>query len=83
MLLAAAFVLSAHFVDWSAPGLVVTQRGIAVGTPRKDERLILFFKDGTCSHVQTYSGRYGDEDAAWAFLKKSRFCAERTEIKKR
>jgi hypothetical protein len=66
----------AHFVDWSAPGLVVTQKGIAIGTPRKDERLILFFKDGTCSHVQTYTGRYGDEEKAWAFVAQSKFCAK-------
>lgn len=67
----------AHFVDWSAPGLAVTQKGIAVGTPRKDERLILFFKDGACARMQVYSGRYGDFDEAIRFLWRSKFCTSK------
>jgi hypothetical protein len=68
--------MGAHFVDWSSPGLIVTQKGIAIGTPKVDERLILFFKDGTCSHVQTYTGQYGDVEKAWSFLHKSGLCKD-------
>lgn len=75
MLLAAAFAIGAHFVDWSAPGLVVTQTGIATGTPRKDERLILFFKTGDCRDgMMVYTGRYGDYEKAESLLLKSHIC---------
>lgn len=67
----------AHFVDWSYPGGFVMQKGVALGTPKVDEHLILLFPDGTCSKVVTYDGRFGDRERAWAFIRKVDLCHDR------
>lgn len=73
--IALAASLGAHWVDWSAPGLTVTQKAVAVGTPRKDERLILFFRTGRCEDgMAVKSGRYGDLDASLDFLLRAKPC---------
>lgn len=71
MITALALVASmgAHFVDWSAPGLIVVQKGVAVGTPHVDERLILFSKDGECRSYVRFAGQYGDFTKAEHFLR--------------
>lgn len=41
-----------------------------MGTPRKDERLIIFMIDGKCSSAKRFDGRYGDWWAARRFLRR-------------
>lgn len=64
----------AHFVDWSAPGVVVIQKGVAVGTPRVDERLIIYLPTGNCRPAVRYSGAYGDWWQARSFLRRKMHC---------
>jgi len=68
--------LHAHFVQYSGPGFPdFPQKGIAVGTPRVDERLIFYFPTGNCKDgMKAYTGHYGDVEAAEDFLMKSGVC---------
>lgn len=76
MLTALALVASmgAHWVNWATPGLTVIQKGVAVGTPRVDERLVLFSKDGTCKGFVRYAGRHGDLPQSKRFLSREMGC---------
>lgn len=65
----------AHWVDYKIPGQPLTaRRGVAMGTPRKDERLIIFMIDGKCSSAKRFDGRYGDWWAARRFLRHQMGC---------
>lgn len=67
--------MGAHWVKWDGPGMpVVIQKGVAVGTPRVDERLILFSKDGTCKGFVRYAGQHGDLPQSKRFLWKEMRC---------
>lgn len=73
--LVASVTAKAHWVDWSAPGLVVTQSAIALGIPHKDEHVIFFFPTNNCKDgMKVYAAQYGDEEKAEEFLIDSKFC---------
>lgn len=76
MLSAIALVasLGAHWVNWDFPGHHFIQKGVAIGTPRVDERLILFSKDGTCKGFIRYAGKHGDLPQAKRFLDREMGC---------
>lgn len=71
MLLAAAamaYSLGAHFQYW---GPNVTRNGVSIGTPRVDERLILFFPEGDWRTMVVHGGRYQDGDKSRDFIWKN------------
>lgn len=64
--------LAAHIITWQPDN---GQIGIAIGTPRVDEHLILFVPmQGCTAGMRVYDGRYGDLDKALAILVKSKVC---------
>jgi len=89
MIVAAAFLaysLGAHFQYWGPPAhevmgkdkkmhmVGVVQKGVSIGAPRVDERLILYSHDGTCKGFVRFAGRHGDLPQAKRFLSREMGC---------
>lgn len=67
----AVVALAVHLITWhEAPG----QIGVAVGEGRDERLLIMVPASGCSAGMRTYTGRYGELDAAIRLIQKSKIC---------
>lgn len=65
-----ATILAAHLITWKN----LDQIGIAMGSGPDEHLILLVPNEGCPAGVKVYSGKYGDLEAATAFLSESKIC---------